>query len=112
MITAPTGTSPTSRAFCAWSSAIRIANSSAALIASRLLFGRAVGALLQRAVGRVLELLLDVLRLLRHRQARGVGRRRAGHAAGDRGRRAVAGAELRITGRRGPPRGRAAPQGR
>src|SRR5438552_16039849 len=108
MITAPTGTSPTSRAFCAWSSAIRIANSSAALIASRLLFGRAVGALLQRAVGRVLELLLDVLRLLRHRQARGVGRRRAGHAAGGRDRRAVAVAELRIAGRGAHARDRSA----
>src|SRR5438067_2368709 len=34
MITAPTGTSPTSQAFCAWSSAMRIAYSSAGVTTS------------------------------------------------------------------------------
>src|SRR5207245_3173235 len=90
MMTAPTGTSPTSQALWAWSSAMRIACSSAGVIGSRFAALSTIGALLQRLVGRVPELLLDVLRLLRHREAGDIGRRRAGHAARDGDGRAVA----------------------
>src|SRR5688572_10587741 len=85
MITAPTGTSPTSQAFCAWSSATRIANSSDGVIAappSRLGALVPVDPRLQRAVGGLHEIVLDLPGLVAHRALR-AGRRAARHAARD-----------------------------